>query len=125
MLRLTTLWASICMLMLACNIVLAQQADGQQPEAEPAVYWIDVRTPEEFREGHVEGAHNIEYQDIIAGAKALGVAPSDRVYLYCRSGRRSGLALESLKSRGYTQASNLGGLSDAQAYRKELAKVAE
>ena len=125
MLRLTTLWASIGMLMLACNIVRAQQADGQQPQAEPAVYWIDVRTPEEFREGHVEGAHNIEYQDIIAGVKTLGVAPSDRVYLYCRSGRRSGAALESMKSEGYTQAINLGGLSDAEAYRKDSAKSAE
>jgi phage shock protein E len=113
------------MLMLACNMVLAQQADGQQSLAEPVVYWIDVRTPEEYREGHVEGAHNIEYQDIIAGAKTLGVAPSDRVYLYCRSGRRSGAALESLKAQGYTQAINLGGLSDAEAYRKELAKTAE
>ena len=123
--RLTTLWASICILMLACNTVLAQQADGQQPVAEPAVYWIDVRTPEEYREGHVEGAHNIEYQDIIVGAKTLGVTPSDRVYLYCRSGRRSGAALESLKSQGYTQAINLGGLSDAEAYRKKLAKDAK
>jgi phage shock protein E len=111
--------------MLTCNIVLAQQADEQQPQAEPAVYWIDVRTPEEFREGHVEGAHNIEYQDIIAGVKTLGVAPSDRVYLYCRSGRRSGMALESMKSEGFTQAINLGGLSDAEAYRKDLEKSAE
>jgi phage shock protein E len=113
------------MLMLACNIVLAQTADGQQSLAEPVVYWIDVRTPDEFREGHVEGAHNIEYQNIIAGAKTLGVKPSDRVYLYCRSGRRSGMALESLKSQGYTRASNLGGLTDAEAYRKELVKTAE
>lgn len=125
MLRPGTLSASICMLMLACNIVTAQPADVPQHQAEAAVYWIDVRTPEEFREGHVEGAHNIEYQDIIAGAKTLGVAPSDRVYLYCRSGRRSGLALESLKSRGYTQAINLGGFTDAEAYRRELATVAE
>jgi phage shock protein E len=125
MFRPRTLSASICMLMLACNIVAAQPADVPQHQAESAVYWIDVRTPDEFQEGHVEGAHNIEYQDIIAGAKTLGVAPSDRVYLYCRSGRRSGLALESLKSQGYTQAINLGGFKDAQAYRKELTAVAE
>ena len=62
------------MLMLACNIVTAQPAEVPQHQAEAAVYWIDVRTPEEFREGHVEGAHNIEYQDIIAGVHEDGGA---------------------------------------------------
>lgn len=123
--RSTTLWASICMLMLACNIVLAQAAENAAPQAASAAYWIDVRTPGEYQGGHVEGAQNIEYQNIVAGVDTLGLAPSDRIYLYCRSGRRSGVALESLKSRGYTQVINLGGLSDAEAYRKELAKAGE
>jgi rhodanese-related sulfurtransferase len=67
---------------------------------------VDVRTPEEFASGHVPGAVNIPYEEI---AKRLAeVGPKDApVVLYCRSGRRSGIAAEELTKAGYTKVFDL------------------
>ena len=84
--------------------------------ADDSVYWVDVRTPEEHRQGHLPGSLNIEYQNIAEGIKALGVAPDAVIYLHCRSGRRSGIALKTLQSLGYSNVMNLGGYEEAQKY---------
>lgn len=76
---------------------------------------IDVRTPQEYASEHVSGAVNIEYQQILSGTAALGVKKSDTVRLYCRSGRRAGLAQEALQQQGYQQVENLGSLEQANA----------
>ena len=57
---------------------------------------IDVRTPAEFAAGHIAGATNI---DVEAAAYAL----------YCRSGNRSGVAMQAMLSSGFTQVFHLGG----------------
>ncbi|WP_369602185.1 rhodanese-like domain-containing protein [Hahella sp. SMD15-11] len=74
--------------------------------------WIDVRTPQEYAQGHVEGALLVPYQEI--GQRIGSIAP-DRdaeIHLYCRSGRRAGIALETLRAMGYTRVVNEGGLDD-------------
>jgi phage shock protein E len=78
---------------------------------------IDVRTPEEFSSGHIEGALNIDHSVIGQRIAMAGVGKDDEVILYCRSGRRSGLALETLKNMGYSKAQNYGGMDDT---RKKL-----
>lgn len=75
---------------------------------------IDVRTPEEFAAGHIDGALNIDYQVIGQRIGMAGVAKDDEVILYCRSGRRSGVALETLKGMGYQKLQNYGGMDDAR-----------
>ena len=77
-------------------------------------YLIDVRTAGEYAGGHVEGAILIPYDEI--GARIAGVVTdkSAPIALYCRSGRRSGLALATLSALGYTRVENLGGVDDAQ-----------
>lgn len=70
---------------------------------------IDVRTDEEFRQGHLPGAVNIPYDQV---PSRLGELPADKsrpIVLYCRSGRRSGIARESLEALGFTNAINAGG----------------
>jgi phage shock protein E len=70
---------------------------------------IDVRTDEEFRQGHLPGAVNIPYDQITS---RLGELPSDRtrpIVLYCRTGRRSGIAKASLEQLGFANAINAGG----------------
>ena len=74
-----------------------------------------MRTPEEFASGHIEGAHNIPYESIEAGVAALGLAKDTPIYLYCRSGRRSGIASEALEKKGFTRLVNAGGLEGARA----------
>ena len=80
---------------------------------------IDVRTPQEFAAGHVEGAINIEHGNIAQQIAKAGVTKDDTVLLYCQSGRRSGIALDTLKGLGFSKAENVGGIEQA---RKTLAK---
>lgn len=76
---------------------------------------IDVRTAQEYASEHASGAVNIEYQQILDGVATLGVKKSDELLLYCRSGRRAGLAQEALRQQGYQQVTNLGSLEQAKA----------
>lgn len=63
---------------------------------------VDVRTPQEFASGHVPGAINIPYEEIGKRAGEIG-PPSTQVVLYCRTGRRSGIAAEALQKAGYSK----------------------
>lgn len=71
---------------------------------------VDVRTPEEFADGHYPGAINIPHESILDGLNQLGVTTSTAVILYCRSGNRSGQAEQALREKGFTEARNAGGL---------------
>ena len=76
---------------------------------------IDVRTPAEFAEGHLEGAINIDWQGATFVDEMAQFAPSGAYILYCRSGNRSGLAIDALAGRGYTNLSNGGGVDEASS----------
>ena len=71
---------------------------------------VDVRTVEEFAEGHFPGAINIPHEDIVQGIRARNVDKEQTVLLYCRSGNRSGQAEIRLQSSGFAGAKNVGGL---------------
>ncbi len=79
---------------------------------------VDVRTPQEFASGHVPGAINIPYEEIGKRAAEIG-PPSTQVVLYCRSGRRSGIAADALQKAGY---SKLYDFKSVTAWPGELAK---
>lgn len=70
--------------------------------------WIDVRTVEEYNAGHLEGAINIPYDEIEQKIQAVAADKTADIQLYCRSGRRSGIALESLRNLGYSKVTNAG-----------------
>jgi phage shock protein E len=74
---------------------------------------IDVRTQEEWNSGHIEGAILIPYEQI---GKTIGTVikeKTQRIYVYCRSGRRSAIAKDTLNKLGYKDVINLGSLEDA------------
>lgn len=75
--------------------------------------WIDVRTTDEYASGHVSEAVNIPYTEIAEGISALTGDKDASIYVYCRSGRRSGIAKETLEGLGYTQVVNIGGFDQA------------
>jgi phage shock protein E len=75
---------------------------------------IDVRTPDEYAAGHIEGALNIDHTQIAQRIATLGVQKTDELLLYCRSGRRSALAQQSLKQLGYTKLLDLGAMDAAK-----------
>lgn len=71
---------------------------------------LDVRTEEEYDEGHIPGAINIDNEDI--GTDELPELPDkdQMILVYCRSGRRSKAAAEKLAALGYTQVLEFGGI---------------
>ena len=74
------------------------------------VVLVDVRTPEEYSEGFIEGAINIDYfnqQSFIKQISALD--KKEPVYLYCRSGNRSMKAARQLVSLGFENVYDLAG----------------
>lgn len=75
---------------------------------------IDVRTPSEYAEKHVSGAINIDHTLIATEIEKLKLAKDEKIILYCRSGRRSGIALDALRKLGYQNVENYGGLEEAQ-----------
>lgn len=75
---------------------------------------VDVRTPAEFQAGHVPGAVNIPFDEVKRRAGELG-PPSTPLVLYCRSGRRSGIAAATLKRQGFDR------LYDLQVYNRWVA----
>lgn len=75
--------------------------------------WIDVRSPGEFAEGHLQSATLIPFDGIEAGVAQLGLAKDAPIYLYCGSGKRAEVARQALQRKGYTRVTNAGGLADA------------
>lgn len=70
---------------------------------------IDVRDPDEFRDGHIEAATNISRGFLEFRVGTAVTDPSQTVVLYCQSGLRSMLAAKALKELGYANVINLQG----------------
>ena len=73
---------------------------------------LDVREQDEFAEGHIKGAILLPYTEIETKAKAVLPDKDKLILVYCRSGRRSKIAAESLVSLGYTNVKEFGGIID-------------
>ena len=83
--------------------------------------WIDVRSAEEYNTEHVVAAANIPYTEISGRIDEVTGDKDALIYVYCRSGRRSGIAQSTLEEAGFTNVVNLGGLGDAQNKALEIA----
>ncbi len=73
---------------------------------------LDVRSEEEFSEGHIPGAIVIPHEEILKRAEAELPEKDVPVFVYCRSGRRSKIAAEALVSLGYSEVYEFGGIID-------------
>ena len=72
---------------------------------------IDVRTEAEWSTGHLEGALHIEWQEILKISS--DIKKDEEIFLYCRSGNRSGKATKILLEAGYVNAKNAGSILNA------------
>ena len=70
---------------------------------------LDVRTPEEFAEGHIPGSVNIPLQ-ILPTRQGLPEDLHTPIFAYCRSGGRSNRAAAFLTKIGYCNVKNIGGI---------------
>lgn len=89
-------------------------AAGTRAQVPAGTVWIDVRTPAEYAEGHLEQARLIPFDRIEAGVAGLHLPKDTPIYLYCASGGRSEKARQSLLRQGYTNVTNAGGLAQAR-----------
>lgn len=84
---------------------------------------IDVRTDGEFAEGHLKGAKQIDISSNDFEEQLKKLDPEIPVYVYCRSGGRSGRAAHIMKGLGFKEVYNLeGGILAWEAEGKEIAK---
>jgi phage shock protein E len=74
---------------------------------------IDVRTEAEWNAGHLDGAILIPYDRITQEITTAVVDKKTKIYLYCRSGRRSSIGLDALKNAQYENGVNLGTIENA------------
>ena len=94
----------------AVKTLKAAEAKAQL-DADEDIVLLDVRTPEEFAEGHIPGAVCIPSESIAAGSD-LPFGVDVKLFLYCHTGGRSAEAAQKLVSMGYTDVTDFGGIVD-------------
>ncbi|GIV39411.1 MAG: hypothetical protein KatS3mg033_1211 [Thermonema sp.] len=96
---------------------LDAQAFAQQLKKEPGVV-LDVRTPEEYSEGHLPNAQLLNFYDDDFRSKLQQLDKDKTYYVYCRSGGRSSRAVALMKELGFKKVYNLkGGIMQWQAQK--------
>ena len=71
---------------------------------------LDVRSPQEYREGHIPGSQNVPLQQLDK-VEEVTENKDTVLYVYCRSGARSRQAVSLLRAMGYTNVHNIGGIA--------------
>ena len=71
---------------------------------------LDVRTPQEYREGHIPGSQNVPLQQLDK-VEEVTENKDTVLYVHCRSGARSRQAVSLLQAMGYTNVHNIGGIA--------------
>lgn len=76
---------------------------------------LDVRTPEEFAQGHLKQAKNSDYKNGQFEQELSKLDKNKTYYLYCATGNRSGKALKLMQEAGFKNVYNVGGYKDLEA----------
>lgn len=100
---------------LAFGLTACTPSAAQEPTVEVTADTIvlDVRTAEEFAAGHLDGAVQIDFNAGDVARAIPNLDPNAEYLVYCRSGNRSGQAIELMKQEGFTNLTNLGSLEQA------------
>ena len=87
---------------------------------------VDVRSLEEVKTGIIQDAIHIEWTEIEKEISNIDISKDQSIYLYCRSGNRSGKATAILEKMGFTNAKNIGGIIEAaEKLDKKIVKYSE
>ena len=98
------------------NITSVSAPEFEQQIKADSVQLLDVRTPQEYAEGHIAGAVNIDVQsDDFQPTARQELSKDSTILVYCRSGRRSLDAAEILTHLGYRVVNLKGGILEWQA----------
>ena len=91
------------------SLVSPTEAAAVLAEWSPEVVLLDVRTPEEFGQGHVPGALNVDFYANDFAARLDGLARDVPYVVYCRSGNRSAQAITIMRDQGFSQVWDVDG----------------
>lgn len=111
--RLSTFAVAAALLGGAVNLSACSSNDSQAVINVAESIIIDVRSAEEFATGHLEGALNLNVEDGTLQSSLASLDPSDSYIVYCRSGRRSAIAVGQMAAAGFANVTDLGSLEDA------------
>lgn len=105
------LGVAICFSAVAADVVdvKPEAVLARSAKHDKSMVILDVRTPEEFAQGHVPGAINISHDQLASRLTELDGDKDKDVVLYCRSGRRAGIAAETLSANGFKKLMHLEG----------------
>jgi len=116
--------ALITLTLMSCNCKQKKETVAVQQEAQEkvvelisvaelqktdAVQLIDVRTPEEYNAGYIKNAKNIDFFEDNFIEEMSKLNKDEPIYIYCKSGGRSGRASKKLKNAGFTKVYDLEG----------------
>jgi rhodanese-related sulfurtransferase len=95
----------------ALGVRLVSATEGAEIQADPPadLVILDVRTPDEFAEGHIEGAILIDFYADDFGDQLTELDPGVPYLLYCRSGNRSSLTASMMQNLGFTDVADVDG----------------
>jgi phage shock protein E len=101
----------------AVSISLAgcSSSPGDEIVVTSATTIVDVRTPDEFALGHLEGALNIDVNSPDFDSQISQLPTGGTYVIYCKSGNRAGTAIARMTELGFTTMTNAGGLAAASA----------
>jgi phage shock protein E len=94
---------------LGVETVAPAQAASVLEEAPPGLVVLDVRTPEEFAQGHLADAVNLDFYAADFGDRLAQLDPAISYVLYCRSGNRSGTTAEMMTELGFEEVYEVDG----------------
>ena len=101
-------FALLSQLALAAGSITADELDSQM-KAGKAPLVIDVRGEEEYLAGHIPGARLIPHTQMGEYVEGLSALKDEPIVVYCRSGKRAGMAAEVLENAGFTKIQILEG----------------
>jgi rhodanese-related sulfurtransferase len=93
----------------ASGVTNMNVSEFSQKITETGVVTLDVRTPGEFAEGHIEGARLIDFQSGNFENEIAALDKNASYAVYCRSGNRSGQAVKVMQDAGFTNVFNMNG----------------
>jgi phage shock protein E len=100
--------------MISCGHAQDQPiANFSKGDLQKGAMLVDVRTPGEFNQGHLEGAQNIDWLAPSFASKWSEIDKDTKIYVYCKVGGRSAQSAQKLRSMGFKNVINLTGGYDA------------
>ncbi len=103
--------AVVLAVLLTAGVLVA--CSGESVDVTDDTVVLDVRTPEEFAEGHLAGARNIDVSADDFDERVAQLDTDASIVVYCRTGNRSAEAVERMEGLGFTDLTDVGSLQEA------------